>query len=174
MSKNLVCGFLAVFLASTSAFADGYFKAGLMYMNDKSGTEGSEGDITRTLMDLGAGYIEPKGWTIGFLYSSDKYSSAGASVDRTAMGPTVGWMTTKDNGPYALATYFYTASYSSASMTGSGYQLDFGYKFAIRKVAFGAQLSKKHITFDKSNGQAMDPKYIEDKLDPYFVMLVNF
>lgn len=163
---------LSALFSSNLAHADGYFKAGLMYMNDKSGSEGTPGDTTRTMMDFGAGYHDPKGWVLGALYSSDKISSGGASADRTAMGPTVGWMTTKDNGPFIMATYFYTATYSP--MTGSGYKLDFGYKFMIGKVGLGAQLSKTTITYDKTNDTAMSPKYIEDKLDPFFVMIITF
>jgi hypothetical protein len=172
MQKKFISGFLFMFLASASAFADGYFKAGLLYQSDKSGSEGSSGGSTRQVMDFAAGYLDPKGWMYGVLYSSDNYSSGGNSANRTAMGPSIGWMSPKDNGPYMAATYFYTATLSP--MTGSGFQLDLGYKFAVRRVAFGAQLSKKQITFDKANGNAMSPKYIEDKLDPYVVMVVTF
>jgi len=163
---------VSVVLSSNVARADGYFKAGLLYVSDKSGSEGTPGDTTRTLMDFGAGYQDPKGWLLGALYSSDKTSSGGNSVDRTAMGPTIGWMATKDNGAFIMATYLYTATYST--MNGSGYKIDLGYKFLIGKVGLGAQLSKTTITYDKANGAAMSPKYIEDKLDPFIVMIITF
>jgi hypothetical protein len=59
-------------------------------------------------------------------------------------------------------------------MEGSGFGLDVGYKFAIRRLALGFQLSKRTITYDKASGAAMSPKYVEDKLDPEFVMIVTF
>lgn len=173
MRKLYISAFFIFALTSNFAFADGYLRLGGLYLKDSSGSEDAPGDITRTMIEIGGGYIQPKGWTIGALYSTDKYSSGGGSLDRTAMGPTVGWMTMKDNGPYVLATYFMSASRSD-NLTGSGYQLDLGYKFAVRKVSFGGQLSKKSITFDKANGASFSPKYVEDKIDPSFVILVAF
>lgn len=174
MPNKFIFATLFVLLSSTSAFADGYFKGGLLYQSDKSATEGSTGGTNRQLLELGAGYLDDKGWMYGLMQSTDTYSSnsGGGSASRTAMGPSIGWMSSKENGPYGMFTYFYTATMDT--MTGSGFQIDVGYKFAVRKLAFGFQLSKKQITFDKSGGAAMSPKYIEDKIDPTFVMIVTF
>lgn len=172
MANKIILSFLAVFFVSTSALADGYFKGGFLYQNDKSGSEGTSSSLSRQLMEFGGGYLDA-GWMYGFLYAMDNTSAgSGATASRTAMGPSIGWMSTKDTGPYAMATYFYSATMDT--LTGSGYQLDVGYKFAVRRISFGAQLSKKYITFDKSSGTAITPKYIEDKIDPYFIMIVTF
>lgn len=136
--------------------------------------EGATGDTKRTLLDLGGGYVqESKGWAVGALYATDKTSSGSGEADRTAMGPMFGWISQKDNGAYVFGTYFLSANLTGG-YTGNGYQFDVGYKFAVRKVSFGAQLSKKHITFDKLNGQSISPKYVEDKIDPYVVMFIDF
>lgn len=172
MPNKLIFTFLVAFLTTTSAFADGYFKGALLYQNDKSGTEGAQGSTTRQVIDIAAGYLDPKGWMYGLLYAMDSSSAGGGSLNRTAMGPSIGWMSMKDNGPYIMATYFYTAKMDP--MEGTGFGLDVGYKFAVRRIAFGFQLSKRTITYDKANGAAMSPKYVEDKLDPAFVMLVTF
>ncbi|MBS1970633.1 MAG: hypothetical protein JSU04_10015 [Bdellovibrionales bacterium] len=172
MPKKLTFAFLVAFFSTTSAFADGYFKGALLYQNNKSGSEGSQGSTVRQVIDFAAGYLDPKGWMYGVLYSTDSTSSGGGSLNRTAMGPSIGWISNKDNGPYIMATYFYTAKMDP--MEGSGFGLDVGYKFAVRRIAFGFQLSKRNITYDKANGAAMGVKYVEDKLDPAFVMIVTF
>jgi len=174
MTNKIIFSFIVAFLTSTSAFADGYFKAGLLYSSDKSGTEGSAGDTTRNVMEFAVGYLNPKGVAYGVLHSTDKTTFGGGSIERTAMGPSIGWVSPKDNGPFVMATYFYSAKYNTGNMTGTGFGLDFGYKFSVRKVSFGAQLSKKQITYDKADGNPMEPKYIEDKLDPSFIMLITF
>lgn len=172
MANKIILSFVAVFFVSTSAMADAYLKGALLYQNDKSGNEGTSNNTSRQVLDFAAGYLDPKGWMYGALYSTDTTSSGSASVSRTAMGPSIGYTSTKENGAFAMFTYFYTATMQT--LGGSGYQFDVGYKFAVRKLAFGAQLSKKQITFDKANGVALSTKYIEDKLDPYVFMLITF
>lgn len=172
MSNKIILSFMAVFFVSTSAMADIYLKGAFLYQNDKSGNDGTSNSLSRTVMDFAAGYMDPKGWMYGGLYSNDSYTSGSTSASRTAMGPSIGYMSTKENGPFGMFTYFYTAT--MGTMGGSGTQLDVGYKFAVRKMSFGAELSKKNITFDKSNGVALTTKYVEDKLDPYVFMMVVF
>lgn len=49
-------------------------------------------------MDIGAGHIWSNGFTLGLLYGTEKIESGGASLDRKAYGPTVGWVTSQSNG----------------------------------------------------------------------------
>lgn len=172
MANKIILSFLAVFFVSTSAMADAYFKGAFLYENDKSGNDGTSNSSSRQVLDFAGGYLDPKGWMYGALYSMDTASSGTSSASRTAMGPAIGYMSTKENGAFGMFTYFYTAT--MGTLGGSGIQLDVGYKFAVRKLSFGAQFSKKNITFDKSNGVALTTKYIEDRLDPYIFMLIVF
>lgn len=164
--------FLVASLYASTSFAEGYFRLGGVYLMDESGDEGDTSDSTRTLLDIGGGYISPKGWTIGALYGTEKLEVSGSSVDRTAMGPTVGWISRRESGPYILGTYF--LSVERDTLKGKGYQVDIGYKFALRRISFAPQLSYRSLTYDEISGQSLTPKYLEKKIDPYFVLLFEF
>ncbi len=161
-----------LFLALTvliplKSFSKSYMKLGTIYMAENTGS----GSTSRLWLDIGGGYLNPQGWNLGFLYSTEKSNYAGgSSVDRSSYGPTLGWSTTKDTGPYLLATYYLSSSKTNNSK-GNGYQIDGGYKFALEKVSLALQLSQKHFKYDDQNGFA---GYTEDRIDPYFVVWVEF
>lgn len=160
---------------SSLALADGYMRLSGMYMSSSYQLEdGSKVDGSRTMYDLSAGVVNDKGWTIGVLYGTEKESSADGtqSMERSGIGPSGGWITTKDSGFYGLLTYFLNPTLGSYK--GTGYQLDVGYKFMIRKISFAPQFSKKHFAYDELNGQKISPSYITDRFDPYFVVWVDF
>jgi hypothetical protein len=161
----------AATLFSQAAIAGGYFRLGAMYIAEQRGLEGATSDVTRTMWDIGGGYVGSQGWTVGLLYGTEKINS-GSSFDRSSFGPSVGWATRKDDGPYAMGTYFLSPT-MSGGFKGTGYQFDVGYKFKIRNISFAPQISKKHFEYDDQNGQAIDPKFIDDRIDPYFVVWVD-
>lgn len=165
---------LSLLLVPTLSFADGYLRLGGMYLSSTEGYDGG-GDTktTRTLMDLGAGYIWPAGWTVGGLYSTETIKSGGLSMERKSMGPTVGWISQKQSGFYVLATYILKAE-KDPEFEGTGYQGDFGYKFNIGRLSFAPQLTYRHLNFDKYAGNTLNPKYTETKIDPYFVLWFEF
>lgn len=162
-------------IISSLAFAGGYMRLSGMYMSSSYQlTDGSTVEGTRTMYDLSAGFVDDKGWTIGALYGTEKESNADGtqSMDRSGFGPSGGWITTKDSGFYGLFTYFLNPTLGSYK--GTGYQLDVGYKFMIKKISFAPQLSKKHFTYTELSGQKLANNYVTDRLDPYFVVWVDF
>lgn len=172
--KFLLRALLAIVsITSLSAVADGYLKLGAMYM---MGAEGSDemNETSRTLLDLGAGYVWPKGWTLGALYGIEKrkYGEGTTDLERTSYGPTVGWITRDSDGPYILGSYFLKSERNDYE--GTGYQVDLGYKFDLSKVALAMQVSYKGFEYTKSNGNSINPPYKEKYLDPYFVLMIEF
>lgn len=172
MTKILAFIFIGfALLFSESAMAGGYFRLGGMYIAEQNGLEGSTSEVTRTLWDIGGGYVGAQGWTVGLLYGTEKINS-GSGFDRSSFGPTVGWATKKNDGVYVMGTYFLSPT-MSGGFKGKGYQLDFGYKFMIRNISFAPQISKKHFAYDEQNGNKINPNYIDDRIDPYFVVWVD-
>lgn len=167
--KNKICLlFLGFLLASPNLFARTYMRLAAIYMAEDTGG----GDHSRLLLDLGGGYLTQQGWSLGFLYATEKNSlNGGHTLDRSSLGPTVGWASKKDTGFYILGTYFISSKMTD-DMSGSGYQIDVGYKFVIDKVSFAPQLSKKQYNYDKQYGQSI--AYSESRIDPYFVVWVDF
>ena len=82
---------LAILFAALSSppvvFADGFAKLAAIYLSSESDNGGSKSESTRTLLDLNAGYVWPKGTTAGLLYSTEKLSSGGSSSSRNSYGP---------------------------------------------------------------------------------------
>lgn len=159
--------------SSARVLADGYFKFDGMYTFSKTKDGGGSSESTETLMNFGAGYISQKGWVIGGLYATEKVKSGGQTVDRTSMGPTVGWISRRENGFFILGTYFISSEFGNG-YEGSGYEIDLGYKFKIRKVALAPQLSYKNFEYGELNGAKISPPDQLTKLDPYFVLLIEF
>lgn len=159
---------------SYRAEASGFVHLGAMYMTESVGSGSSTSDAERTLLDVGGGYISPKGWVAGFMYGTEKYERTGSDSNRTSIGPTLGWVSRKDNGPYVLGSYFLTLKMSPGDYKGNGTQFDIGYKFQIDRVAFAAQISKKNFTYTEGNGANLNPNFVDNKLDPYFVVWIEF
>lgn len=149
--------------------AAGYVRIGAMYLSQKSGNEGSTpSEVTRTLTDFGGGAVSDQGWTLGLLYSTENVSPDGLS--RVSYGPTVGWITRKEDGPYILGTYLLSSKYTGYD-TGTGYQIDLGLKMTFSKISLAPQISIKHYSYPASGGGA---KFVQDYVDPYFVLFFEF
>jgi hypothetical protein len=160
----------ASFFLSTSVLAKSYMKIGTVYMAETS----AGATTTRHWLDVGGGYLTKDGLSFGLLYSSEKTSYAdGYNVDRTSYGPSVGWANPKDSGFFALATYLMSSKLTN-NYKGKGYQLDIGYRFALDKVSFAPQISKKEFNYDYQNDQSLNSTYNEGRIDPYFVVWVDF
>jgi hypothetical protein len=56
------------------------------------------------------------------------------------------------------------------SASGWGYQIDLGYKFAIRRISFAPQISYKDYEDKISDSSTVTQTYI----DPYFVIWIDF
>jgi hypothetical protein len=170
ISKNISFVALTLTLLTKPAWAASYMKLGASYMSQDNG-----GDThSRLLLDLGGGWIANNGFTAGFLYANEKNTvSNGASADRTSFGPNIGYATKKDTGWYVIGTYFMSST-TTSELKGTGYQIDVGYKFIINKVSFAPQLSKKQFTYTSQYGNDLNPTYEEGRIDPYFVVWIDF
>lgn len=170
ISKYLSFIVLGLTLLSTSAEAASYMKLGTVYMSEDNG-----GDThSRLLLDLGGGWIANSGLTLGFLYATEKNTvSNGASADRTSFGPNIGYASKKEQGWYVIGTYLLSST-TTSGLKGTGYQIDVGYKFQINKVSFAPQLSKKQYDYTTQDGNDLNPTYSEGRIDPYFVVWIDF
>ncbi|HVK62784.1 MAG TPA: hypothetical protein VM432_14600 [Bdellovibrionales bacterium] len=166
-----ILGLLVSFNASMAS-ANGYFRLGGMYTFSERGRDDLS-KTTRTLLDIGGGYVWTKGWTLGGLYQMDKVQSDSYTLDRTSYGPTAGWISQDSGGPYVLATYFFSSKRSD-EYEGSGYQFDLGYRFPVKGIFLALQMSYKHFAYNKANGRELDPPYNENYLDPYIALMFDF
>ena len=159
-------------LTSPAAYSGGYVRLGGMYLSEST-EQSSASKSSRTYLDLGTGTITRRGLTLGLLYSYEKINSDASSAKRTSIGPTVGWVSQKERGPYLLGTYF-LSSQLDEGFTGSGYQVDLGYKILLRKIALALQLSYKKFSYGKQSGQALSPERSDSRIDPYFQIWYEF
>lgn len=161
---------IAITFLTTPAQAASYARLGTVYISQDNG-----GDThSRLLLDLGGGWIARNGFSLGFLYSSEKNTiSNGTSYDRTSFGPNIGYASKKEEGFYILGTYLMSST-TTTGLKGTGHQIDIGYKFQINKVSFAPQLSRKQFTYTTQDGNDLDPIYSEGRIDPYFVMWIDF
>jgi len=171
--KNLLLIGVLISMPYSSAFAKAYARLGGTYSTQEAGSEGSESESKRMVMDIGGGHIWSNGATLGLLYATEKNEAGGASIDRKAYGPTVGWVTKSSDGPYVLFTYFLKVERSD-NYEGSGMQLDLGYKFGGRTVGFAPQLTYRDLKYDKVSGASISPKTIDKKIEPLFVAWMDF
>lgn len=169
--RNLL--FVAILCALPAiSGADVLLKPSFLYQSTSSG-QTTKSNQTRTILDATLTWISQKGWLVGGMYASDKTSYDGGSSDITAMGPSVGWLTRKENGAYILATYFYDAKMTT-NFKGTGYGADLGYKFDIRKVSLGIQISYRHYDFTKAGTATLSPAYTKQTIDPEIALLFQF
>ncbi len=154
---------------STSASAEGYFRLGALYWSEEVGDPAVKS--SRTLLDLGGGYIWPSGLTLGGLYGTEKRKAGDSSWDRLSYGPTLGWMQ-KGEGFYILGTYFFKSEYEDYE--GTGIEADLGYRFKISSVGVGLQFAYKQFEYTKLNGASVSPAYKQTYIDPYFTFWFEF
>jgi hypothetical protein len=174
---------LAVFAAlvgsgASIAHADFMFRPAVTYTSDESGTSPTT-KTTRRVIDLGAGYVSPGGWSLLAVYGMEnrKVEAPGSSTtgDRTSLGAGGGW-TAGATGAYVDAVYFFQAEYSvgSTNYKGTGWQVDLGYKFDVGRLQVGPQLTYRNFSYDKVNGATQSPVYKQNNLDPMFALCLMF
>ena len=157
------------------ASASGYVRASGSYLSQ---SDSSVYDQTRALIDVGSGSVTENGWTIGLLYGYEKDSGgenktgSSNSVSRSSIGPTFGWTSKKEMGPFILGTYFLSSTRSDG-YSGSGMQLDTGYKMAVGSVELALQLSYKRFSYNKLSG-ASTAAFNQSFFDPYFGLWFSF
>jgi hypothetical protein len=164
---------LLFFVLPLTSQAGGYARLDIMYLSEKEGTEGSAVEVSRTLIDFGAGHLFGNGFTLGGMYGSEKNETATQGLNRTGIGPTIGYMKSKSQGFYFLGTYFLNPS-ATGGLKGNGTQLDIGYRFQLDKVSIAPQFSKKSFKYTKANDVELNPPVVDDRIDPYFVVWIDF
>lgn len=162
---------LSLVLFAQNALADGYLRAQPMYLSQGSGSGEITTRTSRTLVDVGGGFVHSAGWTLGVLYATEAQQSTGsATSNRASFGPTLGWMKGGGEGPYVLATYFMSSTLDSYK--GTGYEVDLGYAFPLGKFSLGVQMSYKRFKYTESGGSSLALAYEQEYVDPYFVVFV--
>lgn len=169
--KNIILALLV--LLPLQSFAAGYGSLAFMYQSEKRGTSGSTSDQTRTMIDFSAGKVWANGFTLGFKYGTENNDYTNGAQNRTGLGPTVGWMKNKSQGFYILGTYFVSLA-MTGDYKGKGTQIDLGYRFMLDKLAIGPQLSSKTLEYTEHAGSTMSPSYVENRIDPYFTVWIDF
>lgn len=109
-----------------------------------------------------------------------------SKATRTSLGPVLGYVT---QTYHVLFTYFYDSKWNlntttsggsnKYQYTGSGLQLDLGYKIEFAGFWFGPQISYKAFTYGKlsTDGSATDsisPKLEDSSLDPSLTIFFFF
>lgn len=174
--------------AQESVSGDFYVAPSLLYYNNLR-ARNSKDEKAYLAYDLKVGYQIYPDIFLGIVYQGEQdnrktsgYSSATLNNSskgvRTSLGPSIG---------YILPTYHIVLSYfldskwnldtttssgtSKYAYTGSGFQLDLGYKISFLGFLFGPQLSYKSYSYGKlsTDGGAADsitPKLEESNLEP--------
>lgn len=62
----------------------------------------------------------------------------------------------------------------TTNFKGTGYGADLGYKFDIRKVSLGLQVSNRHYDFTKAGTATLSPAYTKQTIDPEIALLFQF
>lgn len=169
--KTILLTFLILIPLQT--FAAGYTRLGFMYQSEKRGISGATYDLTRNLLDFGAGKVWANGFNLGFLYGTETNNYVAGAEQRSGIGPTLGWMKSKSQGFYIYGTYFPNLTLTGG-YKGKGTQIDIGYKFALEKVSIGPQLSQKSFEYDEQNGTSLSNSYQDNRIDPYFTVGIDF
>jgi hypothetical protein len=170
--RKLIFPPLMLAFFSLNSHAGVLLKPSFLYQSSSSG-QATKSNQTRTILDATLTWVSQKGWLVGGMYASDKTSYDGGSSDLTAMGPSVGWLSRKESGPYIVATYFYEAKLTT-NLKGTGYGADLGYKFDIRKLSLGIQMSYRHYDFTKAGTATLSPAYTKQTIDPEIALLFEF
>lgn len=125
---------------------------------------------SRTLFETSAGYLGDKGLMIGAIYQSDN-----ASMATTSYGPSVGWTTSKDFGPFVAAHYFIKSSVGdglAAITSGTGYQADLGLRALVSRMTLALQLSYKSFSYDEELSGGTAQKI--SRIDPSIGLFISF
>ena len=153
----------------------GHIKLGGSYMSQ---ADGSSYDQSRMMIDLGTGSVTDKGCTLGLNYNYEKDSGGenktgtSSRPSRSSIGPTVGWISKREMGPYSLLSYYLFSSRSDG-YSGSGYQFDGGYKLPIGFTSIALQLTYKRFSYEKLNGTSIGA-ISQTYVDPYIVCWIDF
>lgn len=154
---------LIMLMVPLAAQASFYLKPVGLYERNESGGYAR----TETIFDLSAGYMTEKGWLLGGIYTSN--SSAGMS-NGPVYGPTLGWSSLKEIGPFVMVHYYVPkSSYPGVSTEKTtGFQGDVGLKIAMRKFSLAVQMSyRKYI--QKSDFQSFSYSFVKPALGLFLV-----
>lgn len=158
-SKIPFCVFFMLILTVTRpSWADFYLKPNIYYNQNKSQSPslgGISNEDTRTsqILDLSAYYAFGGSWLVGATTGMETITSTyfNTTYTKRYMGPSVGWISSSDSGPFFIASYL-----NSCTMTGNQntsykkatcYEVDLGYRIKFKSFGIGPQLSYRYFEF---------------------------
>ncbi|MEO6460301.1 MAG: hypothetical protein ABIO95_07620 [Bdellovibrionota bacterium] len=157
--------FTAVFLPALSE-ASVFLRPMALYLYNSQTVSGTSSGSSRMLFDASVGYMSDHGWLLGAIYQNDS--------QRTSYGPSVGWSTSKDLGPFVAAHYFYKVKDQAAGpIDGSGYQADFGIRAQLSKFVLAFQVAYKHYSYGSSSS-SLGGVEAETRVDPSIGLFITF
>ncbi len=159
VKKIVLLIFLLNFL-SLNSFADILIAPGLSIQQGTSNSGATSLNPTSyattsnlQVLEFVIAWTTEKSWAFGINSATDTQSikigsSAASTYTRASTGLVAGMVTEKFSG---LFTYYFASSYSLASAsstyTGSGFQLDLGYKIPVKGWAFGPRLTYRSFSY---------------------------
>lgn len=150
-------------LISATAKAGVFVRASGLYLIDTDEVdENTSDETTDTFMDFHLGWMTSKGFGIAYTIATHSEEDIGktstatttTSVEKSSSGVTLGWANPKPNGIFAFATYFLSSEITrgttnqDTTYSGSGYQVEIGYKATIKRLGFGAHIAYKSLSYD--------------------------
>ncbi len=175
MSKGIrsICLGILV-LVTWEARASILFRTSVHYSSFERKTEDDVGEwkTARTLFDINALYSNDKGFAGGFLYQMDRIGGHGFSYSNTHYGPTVGWISQRDIGPYVLLHYILNPTpRPNDAVTYRMAQGDVGLRVLLRKFFLTVQFSYKYFSAASKTETWKDTNV---HIDPSFGIMVPF
>lgn len=158
--------FLVLALATPLARAAVLVKPMFMYSSTTTDQTSYSGTYTR--IDLG--YLSAKGWFYGGSFLNAGGTLPGISAATNSYGPTFGWTSIREFGPYLFAHYYIPQKdMRLANSKRSGWAADLGYKLLLRRYTFVVEVSYRGESI-KSDITTLSFRYIE----PSFGLFLTF
>ena len=153
-------------LASQAARATVLAKPMFMY----SSTTTDATSYSETYMRIDLGNLSAKGWFYGASFLNAGGSTPGINTATNSYGPTFGWASGKEFGPYVFGHYYIPQEDNRlANSKRSGWAADLGYKLLLRRYTFVIEVSYRRESL-KSDISTLSYKYIE----PSFGLFLTF
>ncbi len=171
--KVIVLGLL---FSQAATATDGFtFKPAFMYYSNKVDS-GTTSGTTYQWIDVGLGYT--KGFFfIGALYHTPTFTSHGATdcaQQHNGFGPSFGL---RGESAYIIGTYFLDNKRSGCGASlksGTHYQVDLGYSFALGSVKIAPQLTYYNWGYTEGDSGPLNPKIAYTGLTPMVALIVDF
>lgn len=152
-----------IFIIPSFSDAGVFVKASGLYLSDTDEFSETNSEYnTDTFMDFHLGWMMNNGFAgaVTMASHSEETTNKSASsetttaLEKNSTGVTLGWANKKPNGFFMFGTYFYQSEITrgttnqDTTYSGSGFQIEFGYKTTIKRLGFGAHIAYKSLEYD--------------------------